>query len=441
MPLAEGGVGLPPPALQMWNSPEFVRRFNESFIAEKTDIEPGVNLIEQKAMQEIVEFMQEDELDKAVKLLEKNRGEEASAVFDFTLANIHFQREELERAAEVYKVAIGKHDNFRRAWRNLGLIHIRLEDYAGAATALTKVIELGGGDRLMYGLLGYTYSFLENHISAETAYRMAILLDPETLDWKMGLARSLFRQKSYAEAAALCAELIAMYPGREDLWMLQANAFLGLGQPMRAAENYELLDRMGKSTAATLNMLADIYINEELYDLAVDRYAGALAADEEAKAGRAIRAAKVLAARGALAETGELVERIQKLRGDRLETGVQKDLLKLRARLAVAKGAGDEEAKVLERIIALDPLDGEALLLLGQHSQRSGDMGKAVFYYQRAAAIEDYEADAKVRQAQVFVQTGKYAEALPLLRQAQDLKPREHVQKYLEQVERIARSR
>jgi tetratricopeptide (TPR) repeat protein len=106
----------------------------------------------------------------------------------------------------------------------------------------------------------------------------------------------------------------------------------------------------------------------------------------------------------------------------------------------VAAGAGQEEVKVLEEIVDLDPLDGEALILLGQNSARSGDLEKAVFYYERAENLEKYEADAKIRHAQLLVGQGKYTEALPLLRRAQELKPHENVQKYLEQIERLAKS-
>ncbi len=113
----------------------------------------------------------------------------------------------------------------------------------------------------------------------------------------------------------------------------------------------------------------------------------------------------------------------------------------MRARIAVAEGAGDEEAKVLEQIVQLDPMDGEALILLGQHAARAGDAEQAVFYYERAENIEGVEADAKVRHAQLLVGQGKYAEALPLLRRAQELKPRDNIQQYLEQVERAAQSR
>ena len=72
---------------------------------------------------------------------------------------------------------------------------------------------------------------------------------------------------------------------------------------------------------------------------------------------------------------------------------------------------------------------------------RAGDLEKAVFYFERAASVEAFEADARVRHAQLLVGQGKYAEALPLLRRAQELKPREHVQQFLEQVERRTRNR
>jgi tetratricopeptide (TPR) repeat protein len=426
--------------LAIWNDPDFKKRFAESYIAE-TEIEPRVTAVERERMMDVLDHISSDRMDKAVALLEKHRGEVASAVFDFTLANVYFQQERNDEASAAYRIAVEKYPRFRRAWRNLGLIHVRQGDFESAARALSRVIELGGGDAVTYGLLGYAYTNIENNLSAESAYRMATLLDPDTTDWKMGLARSFFKQERFADAAALCGNLIAEQPDRADLWLLQANAFIGLKQPLRAAENFELVDRLGKSTADSLNMLGDIYVNEEIYELAVNAYIRAMEMNPEDNPRRVIRAAKVLTARGALGESHRLIETVESLKGDGLEIEDRKDLLRLRARLAVAEGAGDEEARVLEEIVQLDPLDGEALILLGQYSNRSGDHEKAVFYYERAAGIEAYEADAKVRHAQLLVGQGKYAEALPLLRRAQTLKPRDNIQEYLEQVERVAQAR
>lgn len=426
--------------LKIWNDASFRKRFAESYMAE-TEIEPRVTTEERDKMQKILELISSGQMDKAVSLLEKSRSSATNALYDFMLANIYFQQGKFDQAAGIYQIAVEKFSKFRRAWRNLGMIYIRKNEFEKALPALTRVIELGGSDALTYGLLGFAYSSLENHLSAESAYRMAILLDPVTIDWKMGLARSLFKQERYAEAAALCNRLIADQPERTDLWLLQANAYIGLKQPLKAAENYEFIDRLGKSTVDSLNMMGDIYINEGLYEMAVNSYIRAMEKDPQGKADRAIRAARVLTARGALKEARQLIGRIEVLCSNQLGTDDHKDLLKLRARLAVAEGAGDEEVRVLEEIIKLDPLDGEALILLGQHASRSGEVEKAIFYYERAASIEKYEADARVRYAQLLVGKGKYDEALPLLRRAQMLRPRDDVQKYLEQVERVSKSR
>jgi len=435
-----GETGMSVVDLTVWNDPDFQRRFTQSYIAE-TEIEPRVTVEQREVMQEVLQLMRDEQLDAAAELIEDNRNEAASAVFDFTLANIHFQREEFDRAAEIYRVAVDKFPNFRRAWKNLGLIHVRQKEFEKAVEALTRWIELGGVEGMSMGLLGYAYSNLGDDLAAESAYRQAILLDPDTADWKMGLARSFFKQSRYAEAVSFLDRMLQNQPGRTDLWLLQANAYLGLEKPMQAAENYQIVDRLGASTPASLNMLGDIYINEQLFPLAVDAYQRAMQMEEATDPTRAIRAARILAARAAYDETKQLLAAINDRYGDQLDDEQEKSLLKLEARIAVAEGRADEEAEILKQIVELDPLDGEALILLGEHAARSDDLEQAVFYFERAANIEGFEADAKVRHAQALVREGRFQDAIPLLREAQQIKPRESVQKYLEDVQRVARSR
>lgn len=436
------GVGMTPEELDLWNDPDFRRDFVESYKAE-TELEPKLTPEEFEGMNEILDLMRNEKMDEARQLLEKeiaaNPG--VSAVFDFTLGNIHFQQENDAQAVNAYQAAIEKFPNFRRAYKNLAIIHLRQGEFEKALPNLITVIEMGDHEHRLYGLLGYAHASLGNFISAESAYRMAILLDPDEQEWKTGLARTFFRQNRYAEAVSLTRQLIEEHPNHPNLWLLQANAYLGLNQPTEAAEIYEIVDAMGASTVDSLNTLGDIYVNESLFELAAGAYLRAMEVEPPQPAERAVRAAKVLVARGALEETGKLIEQIQtRYEGD-LETEQRKDLLKIQARLAVASGAGEEEVDVLKEIVDLDPLDGEALLLLGQHYSRKGNNEQAIFYYERAAAIEKYEAEAKVRHAQALVKDGDYAAALPLLRSAQQIEYRESVQDYLEAIERLAKTR
>ena len=76
-----------------------------------------------------------------------------------------------------------------------------------------------------------------------------------------------------------------------------------------------------------------------------------------------------------------------------------------------------------------------------QHHSKGGRPDQAILYYERAARIDAFAAPAKVKIAQVYVSQGRFNDALPLLRDAQSIRPREDVARYLEQVERASKSK
>lgn len=427
-----------PANLSIWKDPEFQKSFLLSY-GVLADREPKLTPQEREALEKVVPLMGTD-LSAAATALAALVKPDANALFDFTLGNVQFQLDRVEDAKRSYGSAVQKLPTFLRAWKNLGLAAMRTGDMPGAIRALTKMIELGGGDGLTYGLLGQAHASQGDFLSGESAYRQALLLSPESLDWKLGLTRCLFKEERFAEAAELCAGLIAKNPERTDLMLLQASAFLGMKEPRRAAQNYEILARGGHATPEILYSLGDIYVNESLMDLAAGAYLRALELDPAQGASRAFRAAEALAARGALEPASQVLARMRSVFESRLDDAEKRRLLKLQARIEVAQGAGEKVVGVLEEIVSLDPLDGEALMLLGQYYGRSSQPEKASFYYERAASLESFEADAKVRLAQIFVGQGKYGEAVTLLKRSQELKPRDEVARYLDQVERVARA-
>jgi tetratricopeptide (TPR) repeat protein len=425
---------------RLWKEPEFRKQLLASYGTD-AEVEPRVTPEERDLLQKVYDVLAKD-AGAATKLLEGATKNDSSARLDFTLGTLYFQSDRLPDAEKRFKLAIAKFPNFRRAHRSLALLHMRNGDNPAAIQAFTKVIELGGTDALTYGLLGFSYAAQEDYLSAESAYRMAALLQPQAADWKIGLTRCVLKQQKFGEAVVLLGDLIEKNPGRSEFWLLQANAYVGLKQPLKAAENYEFLARMGKLSPASLNTLGDIYANEGLYDLATTAYRRGLDAEAgPAAVAAGLRAAEIFAARGALPQAALILEKLKAVTGDKLSEAEQRRLYKLEARVALHAGRSAEAAKVLEQIVALDPLDGEALLLLGQHYARSKEPERAIFYYERASGIEAYEVTARLRHAQVLVGQGKLAEALPLLRRVQELKPQDDVGRYLEQVERLARTK
>jgi hypothetical protein len=79
--------------------------------------------------------------------------------------------------------------------------------------------------------------------------------------------------------------------------------------------------------------------------------------------------------------------------------------------------------------------------MIGEYYARTGEQEKAEFRFDMAGKISGFEAEACVKHAQMLVGQQKYDKAIELLIKAQKLRPRENVQRYLEAVQRVARTR
>ncbi len=186
--------------------------------------------------------------------------------------------------------------------------------------------------------------------------------------------------------------------------------------------------------------MGDIYVNERLFDLAAGAYLRAHDRGGEPSNARLLQAAEALAVRGAYDEAAQVAARLAEQNLQQLGTNALVRLHRLRARLAAARGESDaEQIRWLEQALELDPMDGEALLLLAQRYAAGGDIERAVLALERAANIESVAAEACLRHAQLLVRQRRYAEALPLLKRSLELRPRADVSKYAEQVERLAK--
>ena len=424
----------------VWNDPGFQRSFVGGY-GINAEVEPRVTQ-DDLALLELVRQLMGEDLPAAETLLRESVRPDGSAILDFTLGGVQFQQDRLDDALTNYRTSVAKFPSFRRAYRSIGLICTRKGMHEDAIAAFNRMIELGGADAYSYGLLGFCHSARQDYQPAEAAYRNALLLQPENVEWRLGLTRSVFKQAKYEDAASLLDVLIAAFPDKADFWLLQAHTYLGLKQPMKAAVNLEALDAIGKSTSDSLNTLGEIYVSESLPDLALGAFRRSVARNPSQQPSKPIRYAELLASRGGGTQAESLLAAVKDAWGDSIPEAERRRLLKLQARLAMAGGGGDDRAAaVLEEVIQLDPLDGEALMLLGQHHNRAGRPDQAILHYERAARIEGFAAGAKVKMAQVYVGQGRFGEAIPLLRDAQSLRPREDVARYLDQVERASKAK
>jgi len=423
----------------VWNEPEFQRRLVGSYGFE-SDAEPRMQPEELAAYrQEVVPLLTNSSPEKAMATLRRLAKPKASAVFDFTLGNLHFQNDDLTNAVACFEAALAKFPDYRRAQKNLAFALVRAGRYADAIKPLSRTIALGDGDGKVFGILGFACMDQGRYVSAEAAYRQALVFEPDKLDFKLGLVKCSLSTGNYDYALALVDELLHQYPERESLWSLQANLYIKKEQPKEAAISLEMLRRMGKATVPNLFLLGDLYMTQEAPDLALHAYLDAVDQDAGQNLAKALRPAQILVSRGAWEEARQLFGKIRATENG-LTGADELKLLKLESKVAMSTGEGEQAIATLEEIIRKDPLDGEALLLAGDYFAKHGESEKAEFRYQSAASLSGYQADAYVKHAQLLVQSRKYVEAVELLRKAQKVKPRDSVQRYLEKVEQLARA-
>ena len=211
------------------------------------DVESQPTAGELEVLREVLEVMKVNP-EAAAATLQAQVGDNSSASLDFVLANLQFQSGQLDAAMANYERALGKHPDFLRAHKNLGLLRVQKgDDWPKAAEHLSRAVELGDRDGRSYGLLGFSHLNLGNHLAAEQAYRNAVLAEPDVRDWKLGLARALVATEKHDEAVAIFDMLIGEDPNDATAWLLQANAYLGLDRPDAAAVNLEAVRMMGKA--------------------------------------------------------------------------------------------------------------------------------------------------------------------------------------------------
>lgn len=426
-----------PYALQLWNDPDFARYFVATY-GSLPDVEPSLSDADRETMQQLLPLMQKP-LD-AIQFLSKVVGKDSNAIFDFQVASLYLDNNMLEPSEKWFLSALNKAPAFRRAWRGLGMVQVKAAKWKEAVASLGKAIGLGIQDGPTYGLLAYSLLSLDRASSAESAYRQALMFDPDSLDWKMGLVRATLKQLKAAEAAALCDEILRDNPDRTELLSLQAEAFIAMKENVKATENLEILVRGGQAKGEDMKRLADIYLASNEPALALSAYSRWLERSDKKPAEdvpQIVSAAENLASQNALPEASLLLAKAKTVSEKQLPKEVEAKMLKVEARLQMNSGKGDAAAPILQRVVELNPLDGSALMLLGQHFGDAKDSVKATAYYERATKIKETEPDALIRLAQLNIADGKLADALPLLKRSNDLKPRDGVQKLIQDLEKF----
>lgn len=425
-----------------WNQPHITKSFADSYAALEK-LEPDLAEEEQIALKAIITQLQLDNNKEAalravLDALALNP--DATAAFDFIAANFYAEKGELKDAIKYYDSAAKKHPSFLRAIKNGAIMKVKEGKFEAALKDFTKAIELGAKDTTTMGLLGLCYVNTNKFFSAETAYREAIVLDPNIRDWQLGLAKALLQQRKYQDGIAVLEQMLEEDPENDILWSSAANAYLGLEEAETAVAIQEIVDRLGKATPDTLIFMGNIYMSRSLNDLALSYFQRAIKMDPKQDPDVYVAVAETMTARGTYDQAKAVISDIKTTFAQKLSDENKLGILRLQAQIGLATGAGEKVIPILEQLVEQDPMDGQALLLLAEFYSNKGTTdgySRADLYFDRATKVRKWEARALISWARSYVSRSRYGKAIPLLERVQVIDPQDHIGRYLDQVRKV----
>ncbi|MGB0581984.1 MAG: tetratricopeptide repeat protein [Limisphaerales bacterium] len=416
------------------NSPEFRRRFLANNGVNEA-IEPKLTQEDRPLQEAILPHLQSSP-QTAINLIEQSLTPETNPAFYTILGNLYYQANNYASAERYLKQSLEKFPTLRRSWRTLALTYVQRSMFKDAVAPLLQVIKLGGGDDQSYGLLAYAYLNNEKYESALSAYRMARMFKPDSLDFRRGQAQCLLQTEQHHAAIALFDELLDELPTEKDFWLLQANSFLALGRPIEAIANLEIVADSGQADWASLMLLGDLHLNEDLAQVALKVYQRAVRETTPGDWSQVLRPLRYLLDRRLFAEAKTYLDLIRDRAAGKLDPIDTRRMNVSEAHIEMEIGDANKAFEILTQVIAEDPLDGQCLLLLSEHHQRRSEFEKAEFYLERATNLDHHRVEAYIALGRLEVTRGRLKASLPHLRQAQQLRPSPNVERYIESIQR-----
>jgi tetratricopeptide (TPR) repeat protein len=329
--------------------------------------------------------------EQAIQEIQSSSSETRSPIFDFWLGHLLLSQGKSESAKQALSLCVRKFPNFRKAHRTLANLFAQKGDHVKAREHALKVIQLGGTDSSVYGLLAYTY-FEDGHFqSALSAYRMASMFKPDHLSFRKGELYCLAELQQNEEVISLCEELLAFEPNHKQNWLLQMNALLKLERPLEAIAILEILQHKGLAQQSELNTLGQLYFNEECYPKAVETFTAAMATGASVKS--FIRPLNALIGQGHHQEAQILLTATRAHYSIEILSSEELWLL-AEVQLLLIAGAEEQAETKCRQLLQRWPMSESGLMTLAQHLARKGDVDESRFFFERAALLEKVQVRA-----------------------------------------------
>ncbi len=437
------GTQQPLPIDPLWKSSLFRRTVTGSFGIDSR-IEPRITVDEESYLDEASQQVAADNREGAIKSLASSSILDESPALLFSLATFEFEEGDHESAKTHFLEAIELFPNFRDAHRNLAIVFVQQEDIENAIKHLSRALELGSRESITMGLLGYCHAVQEHHQASLDAYRLAALTQPSERQWKIGEAQALQALERPREAASILQQLIDDDPSDLNIWLVQADNWIALNQPVDAIANLEMGHRTHEITPEATLSLGHLYLQNSLPELALERYQVALTQPEPVSLSRAVEALELLTNFSEWdlgASLADLIAESESLQPQLTSESTDRKILsrfhRQQALIELEIGDAAAGAQLVADWLDQEPLDGLALILLARFKEEDGSREESEMLLERAELIPEHAAAAHLAHGKLLVSEREFNAAVEQLEQSLSLKQSDSLADYLEAVREL----
>ena len=374
-------------------------------------------------------------LQQAIKSLDES-GIEASAALHFVLASMLYEENQKQSAVEQYVLAIRKHPSFLRAYANLGFTLMELDESEQALPVLLKAVELGANESQIHGLIGRIYRSKQLYESGLTAFRNALVFNPENNSWRFGVLQCLIALERYEEAITMADEVLAFGRSDADNWRNRAGLLTRLERWDEAIVDFQTAHSLGGATFDSRLSLTYLLFNKGIYTEAANSLAQATEIAESADHFYSVLStAQSLASAGRIEEALALIPTIEARSASQSVELDRSIIQRIQVAAKLKEESFDDALLLLDELIENSPGDGELHLMRAQTLIGLQQADEAILTFQIAATIDEVAFTANYEHARLELSRGQIPSALKLLRTAYGHEPSESLRSYIRELE------
>ncbi len=369
----------------------------------------------------------------AAKFLTSKLTQNSSSPMLFAAGNFYFQADEYKTARALYIDTLTKNPDYVDVKKNLARLYLTTKQFDKAKDIMMELINSNPTNPDYYLFLGNSYMLNGFETSAETAFRQCLMIDPNNNSAKLGLCRSLLNQEKLKEVIPIAKELIDLDAESQVYWMLLANVQIAEGNITEALYSLETAKRL-KCISSEMEMtLANIYLNENLSQTAVNIYMKLLKETPEK-----FKAEQLKNIINALIEMNQ-IDLAENLYNNLKEKNVinKEDELKLQASLHVAENQLKEAVKIYEEILKENPIDPETLIAYAKYLKEQQLYDQAITTITPVTRLKGYEAAALFLLTDIELERRNFQSAVSYLENAMIFESSPATEKYLIQIKKL----